>query len=92
MEILPFLRGKILEITVEERLKVLLINAIGIYAEAHSDRYNSSGEFLELLYGDLGTDGEKMKELGMELSIKKIFQILKLKNIILYQFEGLYKF
>lgn len=29
--------GKIPEIAVEERLKVLLANAIGIYAEAHSD-------------------------------------------------------
>lgn len=60
--------GKIPEITVEERLKVLLANAIEIYAEAHSDRYNSRGEFLELLYGGLGTDGEEMKELGIDLS------------------------
>ncbi len=56
--------GKIPEITVEERLKVLLANAIGIYAEAHSDRYNSS----EFLYGELGTDGEEMKELGIDLT------------------------
>ena len=55
--------GKIPEITAEERLKVLLTNAFEIYAEAHSDRYNSRGEFLELLYGGLGTDGEGMKEL-----------------------------
>ena len=48
----------------EERLKVLLANAIGIYAEAHSDRYNSSSEFLEFLYGELGTDGEEMKRTG----------------------------
>lgn len=60
--------GKIPEITVEERLKVLLANAIGIYAEAHSDRYNSGSEFLEFLYGELGTDGEEMKELGIDLS------------------------
>lgn len=60
--------GKIPEITVEERLKVLLTNAIGIYTEAHSDRYNSSSEFLEFLYGELGTDEEEMKELGIELS------------------------
>ena len=46
--------GKIPEITAEERLKVLLTNAFEIYAEAHSDRYNSRGEFLELLYGSLG--------------------------------------
>lgn len=52
----------------EERLKVLLANAIGIYAEAHSDRYNSSSEFLEFLYGELGTDGEEMKELGIDLT------------------------
>ncbi len=51
--------GKIPEITVEERLKILMPNAIGIYAEAHSDRYNSSSEFLEFLYGELGTDGKK---------------------------------
>ena len=57
--------GKIPEITVEERLKVLLTNAIGIYTEAHSDRYNSSSEFL---YGELGTDEEEMKELGIDLS------------------------
>ncbi len=45
-----------------------MTNAIEIYAEAHSDRYNSRGEFLELLYGSLGTDGEEMKELGIDLS------------------------
>lgn len=60
--------GKIPEIIVEERLKVLLTNAIGIYVEAHSDRYNSRGDFQELLYGGLGTDGEEMKELGIDLS------------------------
>ena len=45
-----------------------MTNAFEIYAEAHSDRYNSRGEFLELLYGSLGTDGEEMKELGIDLS------------------------
>ena len=35
---------------------------------AHADRYNSSSEFLEFLYGDLGTDEEEMKELGIDLS------------------------
>ena len=60
--------GKIPEITAEERLKVLLTNAFEIYAEAHSDRYNSSSEFLEFLYGELGTDGEEMKELGIDLT------------------------
>ena len=60
--------GKIPEITAEERLKVLLTNAFEIYAEAHSDRYNSRGEFLELLYGSLDTDGEEMKELGIDLT------------------------
>jgi len=59
---------KIPEITAEERLKVLLANAIGIYAEAHADRYNSSSEFWEFLYGDIGTDEEEMKELGIDLS------------------------
>ena len=43
-------------------------NAIGIYAEAHSGRYNSSSGFLEFLYGGLGTDGEEMKGLGIDLS------------------------
>lgn len=60
--------GKIPEITAEERLKVLLANVIGIYAEEHSDRYNSGSEFLEFLYVELGTDGEEMKELGIDLS------------------------
>ena len=36
------------EIMPEERLKVLLINAIGLFAEGHSDRYNSDKEFLEI--------------------------------------------
>jgi len=35
--------------------------AIGIYAKAHSDRYNSSSEFLEFLYGGLGIDGKFFK-------------------------------
>jgi len=59
---------KIPEITVEERLKVLLANAIGIYVEAHADRYNSSSEFWEFLYGALGTGEEEIKELGIDLS------------------------
>lgn len=56
------------ETTPEERLKVLLINAIGLFAERHSDRYNSDNEFLECLYGELGTDEAEIKELGIDLS------------------------
>lgn len=56
------------EITPEERLKVLLINTIGLFAEGHSDRYNSDNEFLEYLYGELGTDEVEIKELGVDLS------------------------
>ena len=59
---------KILEATAKERLKILLGNALGLYAEAHADRYNSDSEFLEFLYGDLGTDREEMEELGIDLS------------------------
>ncbi|MDE7430727.1 MAG: hypothetical protein K2N34_02250 [Lachnospiraceae bacterium] len=55
-------------ITPEERLKVLLINAIGLFAEGHSDRYNSDNEFLDYLYGELGTDEAGIKELGVDLS------------------------
>ena len=43
-------------------------NALGLYAEAHADRYNSDSEFLEFLYGDLGTDRKEMEELGIDLS------------------------
>lgn len=56
------------ETTPEERLKVLLINAIGLFAEGHSDRYNSDNEFLEYLYGELGTDEAEIEELGVDLS------------------------
>lgn len=56
------------EIAPEERLKILLSNAIGMYAEEHSDRYNTNNEFIEFLYGDLGTDAEEMEELGVDLS------------------------
>ena len=56
------------EIMPEERLKVLLINAIGLFAEGHSDRYNSDKEFLEYLYGELGTDEGEIKELDVDLS------------------------
>ena len=56
------------ETTTEERLKVLLINTIGLFAEGHSDRYNSDNEFLEYLYGELGTDEAEIKELGIDLS------------------------
>ena len=55
-------------ITPEERLKVLLSNAISMYAEEHSDRYNTNSEFVEFLFGDLGTDAEEMEELGIDLS------------------------
>jgi len=54
--------------TAEERLKVLLINTIGLFAEGHSDRYNSDNEFLEYLYGELGTDEAEIKKLGVDLS------------------------
>ena len=57
-----------LEITAEERLKVLLLNAVGMYAEAHSDRYNSSREFCESVYDGLGTNEMEIKELGIDLS------------------------
>ena len=56
------------ETTTEERLKVMLINTIGLFAEGHSDRYNSDNEFLEYLYGELGTDEAEIKELGIDLS------------------------
>lgn len=56
------------ETTTEERLKVLLINTIGLFTEGHSDRYNSDNEFLEYLYGELGTDEAEIKELGIDLS------------------------
>lgn len=56
------------EITPGERLKVLLSNAISMYAEEHSDRYNTNNEFIKFLYGDLGTDAEEMEELGIDLS------------------------
>lgn len=52
----------------EERLKVLLSNAISMYAEEHADRYNTDSEFIEFLFGDLGTDAEEMEELGIDLS------------------------
>ena len=51
----------------EERLRVLLLNALTMYAEEHSDRYNSSSEFWEFLYGELGTDKEELEELGIKL-------------------------
>ena len=56
------------ETTTEERLKVLLINTIGLFTEGHSDWYNSDNEFLEYLYGELGTDEAEIKELGIDLS------------------------
>ena len=55
------------EITLEERLRVLLLNALTMYAEEHSDRYNTSNEFWEFLYGELGTDKEELEELGIKL-------------------------
>lgn len=55
------------ELNPEERLRVLLLNALTMYAEEHSDRYNSSGEFWEFLYRELGTDKEELEELGIKL-------------------------
>ena len=56
------------EPTPEERLRVLLLNALTMYAEEHSDRYNSSSEFWRFIYGELGTDKEELEELGINLS------------------------
>ena len=56
------------KITPKERLKILLLNSIELYAEAHSDRYNSKKEFMCILYDELGTDEAEMKELGIDLS------------------------
>lgn len=55
------------KITRQERLKVLLVNTIELYAEAHSDRYNSKEEFMCVLYDELGTDEVEMKALGIDL-------------------------
>lgn len=56
------------KITRQERLKVLLVNTIELYAEAHSDRYNSKEEFMCVLYDELGKDEAEMKALGIDLS------------------------
>ena len=55
------------KITQKARLKILLVNTLGLYAEAHSDRYNSKEEFMRSLYDELGTDEAEMKELGIDL-------------------------
>lgn len=52
----------------EERLRVLLLNAMGLYADRHSDSYNTRAEFTEMYLGELGTDSDELKELGIELS------------------------
>ncbi len=56
------------EPTPEERLRVLLLNVLTMYAEEQSDRYNSSSEFWGFLYGGLGTDKEELEELGINMS------------------------
>ncbi len=55
------------ETTPDEWLKVLRINAVGLFAEGYSDWFNSDNEFLEYLYGELGTDEAEIKELGVDL-------------------------
>ena len=59
------------KITPKARLKILLENTIGLYAEAHSDRYNSREEFMGVLYDEIGTDEAEMKELGIDLTDRK---------------------
>lgn len=49
-------------------MKILLVNTIELYAEAHSDRYNSKEEFMCVLYDELGKDEAEMKALGIDLS------------------------
>ena len=56
------------KITPKAILKILLENTIGLYAEAHSDRYNSREEFMGVLYDEIGTDEAEMKELGIDLT------------------------
>lgn len=58
---------KRLKITRQERLKILPVNTIELYAEAHSDRYNSKEEVMCVLYDELGTDEAEMKALGIDL-------------------------
>ncbi len=56
------------KITPKVRLKILLENTIGLYAESRSDRYNSREEFMNVLYDEIGTDEAEMKELGIDLT------------------------
>ena len=58
---------KMPKITQKERLRILLLNSIELYADVHSDRYNSKKEFMCILYDELGTDDTEMKELGIDL-------------------------
>jgi len=53
---------------VEERLRILLVNAIGIYAEMHSDNYNTPEEFWKMYLSDLGTSAEELEWLNVDLS------------------------
>lgn len=54
--------------TAAVRLKILLENAVGMYAEAHSDRYNSREEFAESVYDGLGTDRAELDMLGVDMT------------------------
>lgn len=55
----------------ENRLAVLLANAVGLYAERHSDSYNTGAEFWEMLLGELGTDFEELEALGVNVEDMK---------------------
>lgn len=51
----------------ESRIVVLLANLLGLYAERHSDSYNTGAEFWEMLLGELGTDFEELEALGVNI-------------------------
>nr|WP_304956179.1 hypothetical protein [uncultured Acetatifactor sp.] len=55
----------------ENRLAVLLANAVGLYAEQHSDNYNTSEEFWEMFLGEMGTDFEELEALGVNIEDMK---------------------
>lgn len=55
----------------ENRLAVLLANAAGLYAERHSDSYNTSAEFWDMLLGELGTDFVELEALGVNIEDMK---------------------
>lgn len=52
----------------EERLKTLLYNAITLLVDETASQYDDKNEFYKMIYNELGTTKDELKEVGIVLN------------------------